>query len=749
MIALQPSLLIPSLLAWSGQVLILAVAGALASLAISSPKARLFLWQGLLVAMLLLPAIEPWKPQAAQVDANVTVTSVTQAVQPAAPSQPRFQWREGYWLWLIGAGALLRLVWIAAGFVRLRRYRLQAKPLAQPPLRFAAAAVNWYSSDSVPGPVTYGWRNPVILLPARVLRLPDDIREAIQCHELIHVRRSDWLFVLGEAILRSLLWFHPAIWFALSRIQLAREQAVDQEAVALLENRERYLDALIAVAEYRLQPDLAPAPLFLRKRHLAARVHSVVKEMRMSRSRMIAAIAAVSAALPAAALTAMWLFPFISPAVTEAQTAPDSAGITVDAGATLLHRAPVRRPQGSTAAGTVVLQATIGANGEVTDAHVLSGPDELRNRALSSVLQWHYQPGPSLAQVSIQFAAQPAASAPPSPTVVFRAEGGRSGAGSAGGIGAGVGAGVGGGRGTGTGLPISGKVKSIQIQGISSDAEQVLRNRLTIHEGDTLYPADIDKLRSTVQEFDSHLVPVAVRDASGDYTIRVMVVAAAAAPPPPPPPPPPQPGAAVGVPGAQRMSAAVQSAKLVTKVPPTYPAIAKQARIQGAVTLDALIGTDGTVQRLQVVSADSPLLVQSAVEAVKQWVYQPTLLNGQPIQVQTTITVNFSLEGAGANTASNGVYRPGGDVSTPKVTYQEQPAYTEQARAAKWQGSVLLSTVIDPTGAPTQIKVVRPLGMGLDENAVAALAHWRFEPGMKDGVAVPVQAQIEMTFNLQ
>ena len=83
--------------------------------------------------------------------------------------------------------------------------------------------------------------------------------------------------------------------------------------------------------------------------------------------------------------------------------------------------------------------------------------------------------------------------------------------------------------------------------------------------------------------------------------------------------------------------------KLISHVNPVYPPIAKQARIQGSVVLDAIIGRDGTMQNLRVLSADSPLLVQSAMDAVKQWVYQPTLLNGNPTEVQTTITVNFTL----------------------------------------------------------------------------------------------------------
>jgi protein TonB len=86
----------------------------------------------------------------------------------------------------------------------------------------------------------------------------------------------------------------------------------------------------------------------------------------------------------------------------------------------------------------------------------------------------------------------------------------------------------------------------------------------------------------------------------------------------------------------------VQAARLVNKVQPLYPPLARQTRISGTVKLHAIIGKDGTVQRLEVQSGH-PLLVQSAQDAVRQWRYQPTLLNGEPVEVDTEIDVIFSL----------------------------------------------------------------------------------------------------------
>jgi protein TonB len=93
-----------------------------------------------------------------------------------------------------------------------------------------------------------------------------------------------------------------------------------------------------------------------------------------------------------------------------------------------------------------------------------------------------------------------------------------------------------------------------------------------------------------------------------------------------------------------RVSQGVTQGLLLKKVTPQYPPLAKQARIQGVVVLSALIGKDGSIQNLHVVSGH-PMLTNSALEAVKEWKYRPYILNGEPVEVETTINVNFSLSG--------------------------------------------------------------------------------------------------------
>ncbi|MCU1291349.1 MAG: TonB family protein, partial [Bryobacterales bacterium] len=103
--------------------------------------------------------------------------------------------------------------------------------------------------------------------------------------------------------------------------------------------------------------------------------------------------------------------------------------------------------------------------------------------------------------------------------------------------------------------------------------------------------------------------------------------------------------------------------------------------------------------------------------------------------------------GEGGGTGG-GAYRIGGDVSAPQLVSKMEPEYSEEARKAKYSGTVLLSIIVDEHGMPRDIKVVRPLGLGLDEKAIEAVSHWRFRPGMKGGRAVATQAQVEVNFRL-
>ena len=100
----------------------------------------------------------------------------------------------------------------------------------------------------------------------------------------------------------------------------------------------------------------------------------------------------------------------------------------------------------------------------------------------------------------------------------------------------------------------------------------------------------------------------------------------------------------VATPQRVRVSMGVQAGLLIRKVQPAYPPLARQARIQGTVLLQAEISKEGTIENLRLISGH-PMLAPSAIEAVKQWKYRPYILNGEPVEVETQITVNFTLSG--------------------------------------------------------------------------------------------------------
>jgi periplasmic protein TonB len=610
-------LVVDSLIMWSAQVLVLVGAAAVGCRWLPHARARLWVWQAVLGVSLLLPLIMPTRlPEQILVTQGVDdgLVNVSTHVIVKAPSREQF-WRGEAVLWIVASVAVARLLWLMFGVFRLRRLRAGAEYLADPPI-LSDRAASWYVSDAVPGPVTFGWKRPSILLPRRVLEMPRELLEAVAGHELIHVFRRDWIVVLAEEFLRSLFWFHPAVWFALGEIQIAREEVVDAEAVNLTRDRENYLDALLAVAEQRMVQDLAPAPLFLKKHQLARRVATLVKENSMSKLNLGARVALVVTATLAGLGSAAWFFPFPS----AAHAVPDDPGISVVAGGQLMHRPALHLGKTS---GLVVLDASLDSKGEVVDAHVVSGPDELRREALANVLQWHYagNGSPTSVRASIQFGlpavvAQPSAPPPPPPPPP-----------------------------PGFTAPAPPVLKDIVFVGVDPGVQDQIRNQLQLHSGDALTGQAVFAALNALRGIDEHLTLAVMSRKKADGSVseaNVRITVRPDASQMPAGLPLVNAIRATDGPQPLRVGGNVQAVNLINKVTPAYPPLAKQARIQGAVRFNATIGTDGTVKNLELVSGH-PLLAAAAQEAVKQWVYKPTLLNGQPVEVETQIDVNFSL----------------------------------------------------------------------------------------------------------
>src|ERR1019366_2606441 len=127
------------------------------------------------------------------------------------------------------------------------------------------------------------------------------------------------------------------------------------------------------------------------------------------------------------------------------------------------------------------------------------------------------------------------------------------------------------------------------------------------------------------------------------------------------------------------------------------------------------------------------------------WMYA----NGWGVAKDQTEVVRWYRKARELGGTPAGVFRVGSGVRAPRLISKVEPKYSTEALTAKLQGTVLLYVVVDENGNPGDVRVLRPLGLGLDQKAVEAVQTWRFEPGLKDGKPVPVEAQIGVNFRLR
>ena len=428
------------------QITVLVAAGAALARAfrIDEPKPMLVYWRTLLLACLVLPFCQPWNmvipPALSAPTTIVTSGGAASATGALAPASVRFTAWPITELILIAlaAGIAARTLWLTIGAYGLRQLRRGAAPLDPLPesVRRAQERIGTRASicvsDRVSGPITFGLLRPLVVFPPGVRAMPDHVQEAIACHELLHVQRRDWLYEILEEAVRSVLWFHPAIWWLIGRIQLTREQVVDQAAIQLTDSKERYVESLLAVALANSTSAFAPASPFLRRHLLKRRVARILQDTTMTTRRLIASLTVSAAALIFAATFAARSFPLEAQGRASVHTGGPVQ--LVKGGEHLLHggEAPEypRRALEQKIEGDVVVEMTLNDRGEVSDARVLSGPEELRKATLETVLQWHYLPsmGSGVTQATFRFRLPPGGLDEPAiagkVVLVDRAEGG-------------------------------------------------------------------------------------------------------------------------------------------------------------------------------------------------------------------------------------------------------------------------------------------------------------------------------------
>lgn len=191
---------------------------------------------------------------------------------------------------------------------------------------------------------------------------------------------------------------------------------------------------------------------------------------------------------------------------------------------------------------------------------------------------------------------------------------------------------------------------ALQLDPNRDDAMAYMNLLYRIKAGIVDTPAESAELISQADEWVSKALDAKRKNAqnaqqAGRPSNRNLTASGPFVPAPPPPPPPPPPGfaalAASAPPNSIQVEGSVQQKMLVSQTPPVYPPQAQQAGVTGTVRLAVVIGKDGIVQNIQVIGGH-PLLVAAAMQAVKTWTYRPTLLNGQPVEVLTSVSVTFA-----------------------------------------------------------------------------------------------------------
>jgi TonB family protein len=556
-----------NVLAWSLQAAVVVGAASVLPwlLRLDAAGVRYAYWRVVALLCLALPWIQPYhalQPGARAVVASVVGTA-TGAVRSAADTIPHTDW-AAIAVGTIATGIVLRFLWLGFGLVKLRQLRLSAAMGPTVPVdadlrpNLGTRADIRYAPH-LDQPVTFGVRRPVVLLPEVLRTQSPDIQRAVIGHELLHVQRRDWAWLIVEEIAVCFFWFHPAAWWLASRIQLAREEVVDELAILLTGRRKAYVEALLAFAD---TTSVLPTAAFARRRHLFRRIALVSKEDVMSSRRIVASCAAMALIVGMGSWYAVSAFPLHDTAqsVSNRQVGPGplerrAKAVTPEnpIPRRIHYEAPVLPDTVEATGGTIVVKLTLDDVGRVAEA-----------RATEMAV-----------------------------------------------------------KGSDFSVTLSGDDLLAQIaktvRGMPVDTGSAVREAADAFVDAALASVRQWRYDSPAEAPLAFSVPVRIGKAP-----EIMAFKSA----------PPE--------GALRVGGNIKTPTKIRDVRPVYPPIARAANVTGVVILEVRIGADGHVEEARVLRS-IPLLDQAALDAVTQWEFTPTLMNGQAVPVIMTVTVNFAM----------------------------------------------------------------------------------------------------------
>jgi TonB family protein len=416
--------LLANWLSWSVQILIFSTVGCLAPrvLRLTDAKSRLLGAQFTLLVCLFLPFATTRLPQTG----TVTIGLADNSLKPL-PGRRLPKKRPSKWSYvvpgLLAAGAAVRLMALTAGLWKLRTYRRSARAIDALPTAISdafaltGASCELGVTDRAHSPATFGLWKPIILLPLTFQSLPEEAQLAVACHELLHVRRHDWLAALLEESVACVFWFQPAVYFLIADLRLAREQLVDRGVIELTRAKKPYVEAMLAVAGEPFGAAISMAPLFLHRKNLKSRITFLLEELHMSKTKVVFANVSLAALLCTAGWVSSISFPLTAVAQDQekeepkdgkapaqnfdfAKAFPPAAGMRIRVGgnvqaSNLLSQVKPTYPPDARAAriqGTVKLGVLVGTDGRISDIVLVSGPPALVQSSVDAVRQWVYRP---------------------------------------------------------------------------------------------------------------------------------------------------------------------------------------------------------------------------------------------------------------------------------------------------------------------------------------------------------------------
>jgi TonB family protein len=699
-----------------------AAGAAIRLLRVRSPAGRHAVWTLTAAAMLLMAVLQPLFPplplrvlapaeRAAPTALAPAAPELAAVVLPAPASAPATPPHRAPIDWRQAAAAIYGAGLLAFAALLASGYVFTRRLVRTSRQVDCLAADNVFESTWIAVPMTVGLVRPKILLPSGWREWPAEKLAAVMAHERTHIDRADWAVAVLAGINRCLFWFHPLAWWLERRLATLAEQACDDEALRETGRRECYaetlLDMIAAVRSGRGRL-IWEAMAMARTAEVRTRIERILDETRE---------------IPRGWTRARWM------AVT-ACTLP------------LVYLAVAVQV---TPAQEVRLAPETVVQEEQTAPASQIAPDSKSVQPLSQTKEAPPKPEPAPA-------AEPQESAQPEPT-----------------------------------KPESAASPEPQ-KPVRKDVPGIDMERRLIQRVEPVYPPEAmeagiqgDVIFETVIGADGHVK--SAHPVSGNPRLRAAAQQAVLQYLYRPEPGNGETGTEIestatvvfrlpvsgtAVPAGRGGS--LTPAMLLYRRNPVYPKEAQQMGVKGTVELMAIIGTDGRVKSVHTIGGPEALQ-QAATDAVTQWVYQPTLLNGVPVENETRISINFASDvvqpnvnrspqpapvEAGAATGDAAEVRlrgsetpappPSPGSSKPAVLiHHVPPEMPEMARQMGVTGTVELLATIGTDGHVKNVKVLKGPQI-LQKPAKDAVMQWVYKPTIVDGVPVENETHISINF---